>query len=563
MQAVVMAGGEGTRLRPLTCNRPKPMVPIVNRPVMEHIINLLKKQGITEIFVTLYYLPEVIQNYFGDGSDFGVKIKYYVEEFPLGTAGSVKQIEKELTDTFVVISGDALTDINLLETVNFHTKKGALATLALTQVEEPLDFGVVITDEEGRIKHFLEKPNWSEVFSDTVNTGIYVLEPEALKFFKVGKTFDFSKDLFPLLLKKGYPLYGHLTSGYWCDVGNIDQYRQANMDCLEGKVKVEMPGKKINSNVWLEDGNQIDPGVNLVGPLFIGSNCQVKEGARLEPYTVLGNNCLVDKGAALKRSVLWGNDYIGKGSNLGAVVVGENCYLQSHVQLFEGAVLGDHCKIESRAQIKAAVKVWPGKEVQAGINVLQNMVWGDSGGRSLFSCYGIKGLVNVELTPDFMARVGAAYGAFLPKQSTVVTGSDGGRSARMLRKAFISGLVACGVNVNDLENLPLPVVKYAVQLEEIKGGVYLNTCVTDLERAEITFFDQEGINLDKDHLKKIESLFLREDFRRARIEELGEINQLKDVSSIYARALVKNLSKETVKSRKLKIAIDYNHSNTF
>ena len=562
MQAVVMAGGEGTRLRPLTCNRPKPMVPIINRPVMEHIINLLKKQGITEIFVTLYYLPEVIQDYFGDGSDFGVKIKYYTEESPLGTAGSVKQIEKELNDTFVIISGDALTDINLLETINFHKEKNAIATLALTQVDNPLEYGVVITDEDGSIKHFLEKPNWSEVFSDTVNTGIYILEPESLSFFAEGKNFDFSKDLFPMLLEKGYPIYGHLTSGYWCDVGNIEQYRQANMDCLDGKVKVDIPGKMVASKIWMEEGNNIHPTINLKGPVFIGANAQIKEGANIEPYTVLGNNCLVDKTASLKRSILWGNDYIGKNSNLGATVVGENCYLHSHVHVFEGSVLGDHCKIESRAQIKAGIKIWPGKEVQTGISVIQNMVWGDSGGKSLFTCQGVKGLVNVELTPDYMARVGAAYGAFLPKQSTIVVGNDGGRSSEMLRKALVSGLVACGVNVYDLQNLPRPVVKYATNLEEIQGGVYLNTCVCDLEKVEVTFFDREGIDLDKNQLKKIETLFIREDFRKARVEELGGIFQLNGLSSCYAKSLLENLPKNILKNRKLKLVVDYNHSNT-
>jgi len=249
MKAVVMAGGEGTRLRPLTCNRPKPMVPIVNRPVMEHIINLLKEQGIKEIFVTLYYLPQVIQDYFGDGSDFGVKIKYYIEETPLGTAGSVKQIEKELDDTFVIISGDALTDIDLSKAIDFHKKKESLATLVLTQVEEPLEYGVVVTEEDGKIKHFLEKPDWSEVFSDTVNTGIYVLEPECLQFFEHGINFDFSKDLFPLLLAKEYPLYGYLTSDYWCDVGNIEQYRQAHNDVLDGKVHINIPGRCIYPNL--------------------------------------------------------------------------------------------------------------------------------------------------------------------------------------------------------------------------------------------------------------------------------------------------------------------------
>jgi len=561
MQAVVMAGGEGTRLRPLTCNRPKPMVPIVNRPVMEHIINLLKKQGITEIFVTLCYLPQVIQDYFGDGSDFGVKIKYFIEETPLGTAGSVKQIEKDLTDTFVIISGDALTDVNLLEALAFHKEKDALATLVLTHVEEPLEYGVVVTDDLGRIKHFLEKPNWSEVFSDTVNTGIYILEPECLKFFAEGKNFDFSKDLFPLLLGSGYPLYGFLTSGYWCDVGNIEQYHQANHDVLEGKVKLQIPGKCLYPGIWVEDGTVIDSQAILIPPIFLGANCQLREGVKLERYTVLGNNCLIDKGAKLKRSILFSNDYIGKNSNIAGAVIGENCYLQSNVKILEGAVIGDHCKLEGRSQVKSDIKVWPGKEVQWGISVVKNMIWGD-GARSLFTCQGVKGLVNIELTAECMARLGCAYGAFLPKQSSVIVTSDGSRSASMLQKAFLSGLVASGVNVYDLERLPLPMAKYSVKLEEIKGGAYIALCPSDLERVEIRFFDSQGIDLDKGKLKKLETLFYRGDFRKISPEELGEIQPLNGLKSDYIRKLIKNLAEEKIKNQKLKLVVEYNHSNT-
>lgn len=174
MKAVIMAGGKGTRLRPLTCNKPKPMVPIVNRPMMEHIIYLLKKHGFEDVWITLFYLPELIQNYFGDGTDFGMKIRYSLEDSPLGTAGSVKKIINEFTETFLVISGDALTDINLEEAVRFHKEKKAKATIVLTKVASPLEYGVVIADQQGKVNRFLEKPGWGEVFSDTVNTGIYI-----------------------------------------------------------------------------------------------------------------------------------------------------------------------------------------------------------------------------------------------------------------------------------------------------------------------------------------------------------------------------------------------------
>ena len=219
MKAVIMAGGQGTRLRPLTSNQPKPMLPVVNRPMMEHIVRLLARHGFKEMIVTLQFLPTLISNYFGDGSEWGSCIEYSTEFAPLGTAGSVKNSAQLLDEAFLVISGDALTDIDLTKIVDFHRRSRAMATLTLIRVDNPLEFGIVVTDSAGRIERFLEKPDWGQVFSDTINTGIYVLEPEVLDFIPEGRSFDFSRDLFPYLLENGYPLYGYVADGYWCDIG--------------------------------------------------------------------------------------------------------------------------------------------------------------------------------------------------------------------------------------------------------------------------------------------------------------------------------------------------------
>jgi len=243
MKAVVMAGGSGARLRPLTINRPKPMVPLVNKPVIGHILDLLKRHGINEVVVTLQYMAESIQDYLGDGQSMDMNIRYSVEESPLGTAGSVKQAQEYLDETFIVISGDAVTDIDLGAVIAYHKAKQALATITLYHVPNPLEYGVVITDGEGRIQQFQEKPSWGEVISDTVNTGIYVLEPEVLNYFEPGVSFDFSKDLFPILLSRGDPMYGYVADGYWCDVGNINEYTRASNDVLEGRVRVEPLGE--------------------------------------------------------------------------------------------------------------------------------------------------------------------------------------------------------------------------------------------------------------------------------------------------------------------------------
>src|SRR5690554_3239630 len=294
MKAVIMAGGEGTRLRPLTCNLPKPMVPILNRPMMEHILNLLKRHGFTDIASTLWYLPEHVERYFQNGDVFGVNMEYFVEREPLGTAGSVKNAVQFLQDTFIVMSGDALTDIDLTSAVEFHKKQGSMATLVLTRVPNPLSYGVVLVDESGKITQFLEKPSWSQVFSDTVNTGIYILEPEVLDLIKLGQKVDFSQDVFPELLRRGAPLYGYVAPGYWSDIGNLEVYSKAQVDSLNGAVKLELPANR-KENILFEEDVYIHPDAQISGPVYLGKNCKIDAGAVIEPYTVIGSHCQVDE----------------------------------------------------------------------------------------------------------------------------------------------------------------------------------------------------------------------------------------------------------------------------
>src|SRR2546421_1013570 len=275
MKAVVMAGGEGTRLRPLTSNQPKPMVPIVGKPCMEHIVELLKLHGFEDIIVTVAFLPQAIRSYFANGESLGVEINYSVEESPLGTAGSVRLAAGRLDDTFLVISGDALCDLDLTRLVEFHREKEASVTIGLKSVDNPLEFGIVVTDDDGRVERFLEKPSWGQVFSDTINTGIYVLEPEVLRHVPTDRPYDFSKELFPLLLEMGRQIYGFAMDGYWQDIGNLDQFRQANLDALDGRVRLNIPGIQIRGNVRLGDGVELDALDQIEGPSFISNYCRI------------------------------------------------------------------------------------------------------------------------------------------------------------------------------------------------------------------------------------------------------------------------------------------------
>src|SRR5271165_2409650 len=290
MKAVVMAGGEGSRLRPLTSRRPKPLAPVANKPVMEHIVDLLRRHGVTEIVATLHYLADEIESYFGDGSDFGVHMSYVVEDTPLGTAGAVKMAEPLLNDApFVVISGDALTDLDLGAFAGDHARTGAFATITLKRVNNPLEFGVVIVDEKSQITRFLEKPSWGEIFSDTINTGIYMLDPGIFDYMEAGKSYDFSRDLFPRLMHEGKLVQGYITHDYWTDIGNLQQYQQANYDALGSRVRLEIPGTERSPGVWIGEDCSIHPEARLEAPVVLGRNVVLEAGAVVGTESVVGN----------------------------------------------------------------------------------------------------------------------------------------------------------------------------------------------------------------------------------------------------------------------------------
>ena len=318
MKAVVMAGGEGSRLRPLTIGRPKPMVPIVNKAVIGHIFDLLKYHGITEVIVTLRYMASAIQDFFDDGSAIGMKITYSVEEQPLGTAGSVKNAARFLGDeTFIVISGDSLTDIDLQELVRVHRERGAMASITLTRVPNPLEFGVIMTDEGGRVTQFLEKPSWGEVISDTVNTGIYVLEPQVLDLIPKETQYDFAGELFPRMLADGLPLFGHVPDGYWCDVGNINEYMKANADVLYGKLRLAQSiGTHLGGGIWVGENVEIAPSAQLFGPIYLGEEVKIKGDVRIYGPAVIRDYTVIDNYNRIERSVIWRNNYVGESCEL-------------------------------------------------------------------------------------------------------------------------------------------------------------------------------------------------------------------------------------------------------
>ncbi|MEI2580029.1 mannose-1-phosphate guanyltransferase [Scytonema sp. PRP1] len=561
MRAVLMAGGSGTRLRPLTCDLPKPMVPILNRPIAEHIINLLKRHQITEVVATLHYLPDVMRDYFQDGSDFGVQMTYAVEEDqPLGTAGCVKNIAELLDDTFLVISGDSITDFDLTAAIEFHKQKKSKATLILTRVPNPIEFGVVITDEENRIKRFLEKPSTSEIFSDTVNTGTYILEPEVLEYLPANQESDFSKELFPLLLAKNEPMYGYIAQGYWCDVGHLDAYREAQYDGLHKKVKLDFAYKEVSPGLWVGQNTYIDHTAEIEAPAVIGDNCRIGARVQIEAGTVIGDNVTIGADANLKRPIVWNGGIIGDEAHLSACVISRGARVDRRAHVLEGAVVGSLSTVGEEAQISPFVRVWPSKKIESGAILNINLIWGNTAQRNLFGQRGVQGLANIDITPEFAVKLGAAYGSTLKPGSRVTVSRDQRNVSRMVTRSLIAGLMSVGIDIQNLDATALPIARTVIPTMSVAGGIHVRMHPDRPDYILIEFMDVKGINITKSLEKKIEGAYFKEDMRRSQIHEIGNVAYPSQVMDRYCTAFEKLLHIDTIRNSRAKVVIDYVYS---
>jgi mannose-1-phosphate guanylyltransferase/phosphomannomutase len=557
MKAVVMAGGEGTRLRPMTSGMPKPLLPIVNRPVMEHVLRLLRRHGFTEVVVTVQFLASLVRNYFGDGEELGMALTYATEEEPLGTAGSVKNAEAALADeTFLVISGDALTDIDLTRLVAFHRDKKALVTVCLTRVADPLEFGITIVDDEGRVQRFLEKPTWGQVFSDTVNTGIYVMEPEVFNYVAAGEPVDWSGEVLPRLIEEGRAVYGYVADGYWEDIGTLQSYHKAQADVLEGRVQVDIDGFEMSPGVWVAEGAEVDPDAKLKGPLYVGDYAKVEAGAELREYTVLGSNVVVRSGAFLHRAVVHDNVFVGQQANLRGCVVGKNTDVMRAARIDEGAVVGEECIVEEEAIISTDVKVYPFKTIEAGAVIHSSVIWEARGHRSLFGARGVSGIINVEITPELVVRLTSAYATTLHKGATVVTSRDHSRAARAFKRAVISALTSSALNVRDLETAPPPVARMETARAGAAGGIMLRTLRGVPDSVQIVFLDGSGADLSPAGVRKLERIFQRQEFRRAFPGEIGDLSFPPRAVESYVQELQASIDTRLVDAAHLKVVID-------
>ncbi len=565
MKAVVMAGGFGTRIQPLTNSRPKPMLPIMNKPMMEHTMMTLKDLGITEFIVLLYFKPEIIKEYFGDGSEFGIKITYVVPDDDYGTAGAVKLAEEYIgNENFIIISGDLVTDFDFQKIFDYHERQNSKLTITLTSVDNPLEFGVVIANEEGKIEKFLEKPSWGEVFSDTINTGIYIIEPEILKYIPKNENYDFSKDLFPKLMRKGIDLMAGYSEGYWRDVGNPESYRDVYDDILTGKVKFNLDGEKTrfpDGVLYSEERYSLDKSIEIVGTVVLGKNVTLKKDVKLN-NVVIGDNVTIGKESKIRNSVIWNDVEIHAKVKLDGCVICNDNVIGKNVTANAGMILAEGCEIGQLTKIEQDVTIWPDKKIEDASIVNHSLILGNKYKNSIFVNGTVFGKSNVELSCEMATKLAEAFGAQLPVGSTVLVSRDYHKSSRMLKRAFLGGLLSAGINVIDYRDIPSAVLRCNLSShEQFIAGIHFRQKSDDPTSTVLTFFDCEALRINNEVSKKIEKAFFKETFRRVDYSLIGEIRESSHEKEyrVYKEGMIQLVNPHIFKCSDCRVAVDMMH----
>lgn len=532
MKAVILAGGAGTRLQPLTTELPKPMVSLLGRPVLEHILLLLRRHQVTEAAVTLHYHPEAITGYFGDGSAWGMHLHYFYEDTPLGTAGGVKACRDFLgQEDFLVISGDCVSDFDLTDCYRLHRQRQAEATLLLHRVAEPLEYGLVRTDQEGRVLAFVEKPGWGQVFTDQVNTGIYLLAPSVLDLVPEGEPFDFSKNLFPELLRQKRALYGQVPAGYWRDMGECGSYLQTVEDALEGRVKLDMTLPQQSTGVW--SAEPVPDSVEVLAPCWIGSDVTLAPWSNIGPHTVLEPGSTVGRGCRLRRTVVMGAS-VGAESQVEGAILCPHAKIGEGGFLYPGSVVGADTWLGDHATLRPQVRLWPGLHIQPGSRVTSTQVHGPGPGSLHFDNYGvIHGVIGGDVDTEQVMDLGSA----LASMGQVALGHCGGAGAEALALAAAAGVTAAGGWVIRHDGTTPAAANWLCDYYGLSGGLFLEQ---NGERLTLYPVAAGGQPLEREAQRKLENDLLRRNFRRPPATEMGGETQLTSVMESYLAAAVQS-----------------------
>lgn len=533
MNAVIMAGGEGSRLRPLTCNLPKPMARLCGKPAIVYMMDLLIEHGVKQSVVTLRYLPEVIEDYFYTRRYRGLQIDFSREDTPLGTAGSVKLASTRMQlpegEPLLVVSGDAVCDFDLTRAARLHKERGADITIIAKAVDNPCEYGLIDADEEGRVKGFLEKPSFAQAVTDLANTGIYLVEPRCLELVPEGESYDFAKDLFPQMLKRGDKIVVCEDEGYWCDIGEISTFVKCQQDILLGRVKCRLDGDRD------EDGNifvRARPAgeYHLTPPCYIGEGVHIADGAVIEGLSVLDHSCTVGRNCRITGGVLLSESFVDRKAAVVGGVVCDGASVKKRAMVFENAVVGAGAVVGEGAVLHPEAKVWPGKWVEDGAH-LEGALKTGTAHRAYFDDEGIVGDVGVEITPEFCARLGAA--AATVERGKIAVGTDGSRCAGALKEALCAGVLGAGGQPCDFGECFGPQFDFCCAFSSLRMGFYFQVG----EKAVIRMVADGGISAPRQTERAVEQCLRGGDFQRAPAEEYCESVDMAGVKAIYKNEL--------------------------
>ena len=528
MKAVIMAGGEGSRLRPLTCTFPKPMAKILGRPIIEYIFNLLEEHKTDEAAITLGYLPHMIENAYEDG--FGrMKLNFFREDEPLGTAGSVRNAASEFDEPFVVISGDAMCDFDLTKIMDYHKARGAAITIVAVSQTDPREYGLLKVDEENRVLGFIEKPSWSQSVTDLANTGVYIINPECLKLIPKDEKFDFASDLFPLMLEKEMPIYCYHSDDYWCDVGSIESYMKCQKDIFDGRMKIYgSNGRKIISSEEFP-GDEF----RIIPPVYIGENVDISTDAVIGPYAVIDDGASIGANAKIRFSTVLENSWIGDRACITGALICPGAAVKKGAAMFENSVAGAGSVIGENATVSPNISVWPGKTVGRGTNLNFNVKYG-SMKSEILSENGVVSGESIRLNPEICARLGSAVGSTYQGRKTGIA-CDSSARGKALSYAIVSGLLSSGASVWNFGECFEAELEFLVNFSGLGAGIF----VRGDDKNEIRICGEGGLTITRSFERNIEAAIRKCEFREVSESEMREISDMSGMQMLYRQELMK------------------------
>lgn len=540
MKAVIMAGGEGSRLRPMTCTAPKPMARILGKPIIEYVFDNLISGGVTHAAVTLGYMPHIIENAYESGYK-NLKLDFIREDSPLGTAGSVRNAAADFDEPFIVVSADAMCDFDIEKIMRYHKASGAAVTIVATDVEDPREFGVLKVGKDNRICGFVEKPSWDQAVSTLSNTGVYVINPECLKLIPNGKKYDFASDLFPLMLRKNMPIYCYHTVGYWCDVGNIQSYLKCQRDAFDGRFSPPVNGSAngIYATERLPDGDY-----TIIPPVYIGENSEISDGAVIGPYAVIDDNCYVGENARIRRSVVLENSSIARETSVTGAVICSGAALKKGAAMFEGSVAGSGSIVGENASIKPDVLVWPGKIVGAGAIVSANVKYGNMRA-DFMSENGIDDNCGAVIDAQLCLKLGYALSNSKSGKRVGVS-SDSSKKSILLKNSVCVGLADGGSEVWDFGECFESQFEFLVNLCGLDSGIFIS------DSKRIFVCEKNGMPVCRSLEREIESGVNKCEFRSVGEKSVKKTADMSGVKALYEQELLKILGTLNGVSAKIK-----------